>query len=201
MALQHATPVAIDRLDDGAVVSRLVRRSTKPGDEPRIDERLLQRLIHHSPSILPVGEIEPAFSDLRPICEELPLRGGIGGKSVDNLLVNPDGRVCLVECKLWRNSDAVREVIAQVLDYAGELTLLSYEELVAAVRVALKQPYGDPLVERVLGVDCEEDERTDFRDAVSRSLRLGNFLLLVAWATVFGQTCSRLPSFCRIERR
>jgi hypothetical protein len=140
MALQHATPVTIDRLDDAAVIRRLVRlrRSAKPGDGPRIDERMLQRLIHLSPSILPVGEIEPMFADLRSICEELPLRGGNGGKYIDNLLVNPEGKVCLVECKLWRNSEAVREVIAQVLDYAGELALLSYDELVAAVIIQYK---------------------------------------------------------------
>ena len=181
MALQHATPVTIDRLDDIAVISRLVRlrRSAKPGEGPRIDERLLQKLIHHSPSILPIGEIEPLFANLRPVCEELPLRGGNSGKYIDNLLVNSDGKVCLVECKLWRNSEAVREVIAQVLDYAGELALLSYDELVAAVRVALKQSDGDPLADCVLGVECSEDARTDFIDAVSRSLRLGNFLLLV----------------------
>ncbi len=116
------------------------------------------------------------FADLRSVCEELPLRGG---KYIDNLLVNPDGRVCLAECKLWRNSGAVREVIAQVLEYAGELALLSYDGLVAAVRAALKQTDGDPLADRALGVECGEDERADFIDAVSRSLRLGNFLLLV----------------------
>jgi hypothetical protein len=34
-----------------------------------------------------------------------------------------------VECNLWRNPDAVREVIAQILDYAAELASLSYDQL------------------------------------------------------------------------
>jgi hypothetical protein len=181
MGLQHATPVTVDRLDRGAAVGRLVRlkRSAKSEDGLRIDEALLQRLIHHAPSILPVEEIEPVFGGLRSICVELPLRGPSGEKFVDNLLINPDGKICLVECKLWRNAQAVREVVAQILDYASELSVMSYEGLVAAARKALRSTENDPIAERVLGQGYNEDDYSDFVDVVSRSLRLGNFLLLV----------------------
>jgi hypothetical protein len=98
---------------------------------------------------------------------------------VDNLLISPDGRICLVECKLWHNPEAVREVVAQILSYASALSVLDYDELLSAVRQTLKQADGDPISDRVLGPDAHEEDRESFIDAVSRSLRLGNFLLLV----------------------
>ena len=112
MVSQFATPIVIQALDGPFDPVRLVRlRSTASSGSPAYAEKLLQQLIHAHPSMLPVEELEFSFSGLRPICQELPLAGGT--KYVDNLLANPDGRICIVECKLWRNPEAVREVIAQ----------------------------------------------------------------------------------------
>ena len=58
------------------------------------------------------------------------------------------------------------------------MACLSYEGLSGAVRRACKETNGDILANRVLGPDVSDHERADFHDAVSRSLRLGNFLLL-----------------------
>lgn len=63
------------------------------------DERWLQDLIMHQPGLLPVSQIEPAFSDMVPVCTELPMRAG----SMDNLFITPKGDIAVVECKLWRN--------------------------------------------------------------------------------------------------
>lgn len=181
MALQHANPITIDHLGQSAQITRLVRirKSPKPDGGPRFVEGLLQQLVHESPSILPVEEIEPAFSQLRSVCKELPLERRDGGKFVDNLLISPDGRICLVECKLWRNPEAVRSAVAQILDYAGEMLHLSYEELVSAVRRAVGRSEGDPIADQVLGPDVDDEDRADFIDAVARSLQAGNFLLVV----------------------
>jgi hypothetical protein len=43
------------------------------------------------------------------------------------ILINPDGRICLVECKLWHNPESVREVVGQILDYAAVVAALSYD--------------------------------------------------------------------------
>src|SRR5690348_2580265 len=72
------------------------------------DERWIQELIHHHPRVLPIASMEPAFWPAVPICMELPLRSGF----LDNLLVTPLGDLIAVECKLWRNAEARREVIA-----------------------------------------------------------------------------------------
>ena len=179
--LQHVSPIVIDNLEQPIDIVRLerLRRALKPGSGPRFVENLLQRLVHEHPSALPVEEIEPAFRQLRAVCQELKLTGDDGLGYVDNLLINPEGRICLVECKLWHNPQAVREVVGQILAYAAELARLTYDGLVAAVRQSLKQGTGDPLMDCVLDMEASEEDRESFIDGVAHSLRTGNFLLLI----------------------
>jgi hypothetical protein len=180
LVAQFSAPVVVPSLEVTRDIRRLVRVRPKAlqGSKAPYVEDFLQRLVHAEPAILPVEELEASFSGLRSVCRELPLGHG-ETKYLDNLLINADGRICLVECKLWRNPEAIREVVAQILDYAGELAAMSYQELQAAVRKALRTTTGDPLLENVLGTDHEESAGIAFIDAVTRSLETGNFLLLV----------------------
>src|SRR5260370_42207085 len=98
----HTSPVVLDRLSLPLNPRRLARNKVfTAGSAAKFPEKPLQELIHADPSVLPVTELDRAFSDLRPVCQELPLANG--SKYVDNLLINPDGRICIVEGKLWRN--------------------------------------------------------------------------------------------------
>ena len=136
------------------------------------DERWLQTLIHRHPACLPIGEIEPAFDDLTPVCMELPVSSG----SVDNLLMTADGNIVIVEVKLWRNPESRRTVIAQALDYATAMFRMDYEDLESSV----------------IGADFDDGERPSslydlfrddpdvlpegaFVDAVNRNLNLGSY--------------------------
>ena len=180
MVLQFAAPILVENLEEPFKPKRLVRLRTtaRDGASRAYAEKLLQEIIHSDPSVLPVEELEePFFSDLRPVCQELPLANGT--KYIDNLLVNPDGRICIVECKLWRNPEAVREVVAQILDYAAELSNLSYEQLEEAVAKVLGRKKLDCLVQTVLGDAPGDEQKIAFIDAVSRSLRTSSFLLLI----------------------
>lgn len=78
------------------------------------DEAWLQTLLHGHPKIFPIEQIEPGFGDLIPLCRELSLLFG-GGRSgaLDNLFVTRDGKLVLVEAKLWRNPEARRTAVAQ----------------------------------------------------------------------------------------
>ena len=106
----------------------------------------------------------------------MPNRDGNGDGFLDNLLVTPSGNLALIECKLWRNPEARREVVGQMLDYAERLARWSYEDLLAAVQKVRKEE-GNCLYRLVAeGNDLDE---ASFVDAVSRNLRLGRFLLLV----------------------
>ena len=82
----------------------------------------MQKFIFEHHQALPIGEIEPAFGPLIPVCRELPTEVG----PIDLLFINPTGLLTLVECKLWKNPQARREVVGQILDYATEMSRWSY---------------------------------------------------------------------------
>ena len=64
--------------------------------------------------IIPMTDIEPAFTPLISICRELETPAGY----LDNLWLIPAGGIVLGECKLVRNPQSRREAITQALDYA-----------------------------------------------------------------------------------
>lgn len=136
-------------------------------------EAWLQRFIFEHCEALPIAEIEPVFGSVIPVCAELRTNAG----PVDLLFINSDGLLTLVECKLWNNPEARRQVIAQILDYAKEISSWSYEELEDAIRKSSKQQVQS-LYQLVASSSEELDER-DFIDSVVRNLRRGRFLLLI----------------------
>lgn len=144
------------------------------GDGPSLyDENWIQRLIFENPSLLPVKELEPGFVPLYSVCRELQTPAG----PLDNLFVSENGGLVLVECKLWRNSEARREVIGQALDYAKEVSRWSYDDLVQAVRQTTKSS-GDEVLGAVRR-GAEDLDDVEFIDAVTRNLKRGRFLLLI----------------------
>jgi hypothetical protein len=111
---------------------------------------------------------------------ELPIQSGSG--YVDNLLITKSGNIALVECKLWRNPEARREVIGQIIDYAKDLSAWTYEKLQEAISrtKSLDGAMGQRprSLYEAIAASAEIDEKT-FVDSVSRNLRNGRFLLLI----------------------
>src|SRR5713101_875100 len=140
MSRQHSTPY---------LVTDITSRSLQPVED--LDEKWLQKFIFAHPQSLPVDEIEPAFGPLIPICRELDTQAG----PVDMLFINTTGLVTLVECKLWENPEARREVVGQILDYAKEISRWSYAELEAAVQAKRKD--GSSLYQIIAGQATEVD--------------------------------------------
>ena len=136
-------------------------------------ETWLQDFIFKHSESLPIAEIEPVFGPLIPVCRELRTKAG----PIDNLFINKMGLLTLVECKLWKNPEARREVVGQILDYAKEISSWSYDDLEAAIRAA-PQKSGISLC-GIVSQHSEELDEIDFVDSVSRNLRRGRFLLLV----------------------
>jgi len=162
---QQSSPIFVPDHGQAAVLTTTAR-----SNGATYDEGWIQRLVHEHPAVLPIERVEPGFARVVPVCQELPLRSG----SFDNLLMTPDGNLVLVECKLWRNPQARREVLAQVIDYAKDLIRLDYEALEAAVRRAR---HDQSSLYRLVDTDLDE---AAFVDAVARNLRLGRVLLIVA---------------------
>lgn len=160
MPRQHNTPYLIK--DGGAFPLKSSDKS--------FDEAWLRDFIFASQQALPVDEIEAIFGPLIPVCTELRTKAG----PADILFINDAGLLTLVECKLWRNPEARREVIGQILDYAKELSRWNYEDLQRAVY----DRTGKRLFNLVADSSEDLDEST-FVDNVSRNLKRGRFLLLV----------------------
>lgn len=95
------------------------------GDTRGRNEAWLRDTLFANPGLLPIHDIEPAYGPLLPLCTELRTPAG----PLDIAFINPVGRLTLVECKLWRNAEARRKVVAQVLDYARAVKGWSYADL------------------------------------------------------------------------
>ena len=157
---------------------RRVHFGTGIGGQDVYNEAWLQKLIMSHPGLLSISEIEPAYESMVPICTELPMQAGF----VDNLFVTPSGDLALVECKLWRNPEARRKVVAQIIDYVSELTNWNYEKLESAISRAnsLQNSSGTAAQKLFDMVSAgEEIDETAFHDAVSRNLKRGRVLLLI----------------------
>jgi hypothetical protein len=94
------------------------------------------------------------------------------------LYLTPSGQVVLVETKLWRNPEARREVVGQILDYAKQLTTWSFDVLEKKAATAA-QTEGPHLLSCLRSRFPEADE-VAFVDGVGRSLASGDFLLIIA---------------------
>jgi hypothetical protein len=85
----------------------------------------------------------------------------------------------LGECKLVRNPEARREVVAQSLDYARGIGVWTYADLERGVRKARKTS-NEPDCSRWSLVEDEADlDEAQFVDAVERRLRTGRLLILI----------------------
>jgi hypothetical protein len=170
---RHAAPILV-RAGQPAVTLTSVTLGSDDKDDGRRED-FVQALVHDHPDIIPMLDIEPAFTPLVSICRELPTPAGY----LDNLWLTPDGGIVLGECKLFRNPQARREVIAQALDYARALGGWHYEDMENAVRKANRSPQAsiwslvrDKSTETAL-------EEAQFIDAVERRLRKSRFMILI----------------------
>ena len=144
------------------------------GDTRGRNEAWLRDTLFAHPDALPVADIDPAFGPLLPLCRELRTEAG----PLDIAFINPHGNLTLVECKLWRNPEARRKVVAQILDYARAITRWSYADLQRQVSIASGRKGNVPFEVARAAKPALEEHR--FADAVVRAMRAGRFLLLIA---------------------
>lgn len=171
----HFSPAIISKLaQDNQGYSSLEVISL---EKPPYNEDWLQNLIHNHPELVPAGEVEACFENIIPVLREFTLPSGF----LDNFYITPDGYPVLVEVKLWKNQEARRKVVAQILEYAKDFASLSYEDINRELRKQLKgRAWGaNPLHEIVAGYVANPPTEATFVDRVSRNLREGRFLLLI----------------------
>ncbi|MBP8786299.1 MAG: hypothetical protein WAS49_03130 [Candidatus Dechloromonas phosphoritropha] len=144
------------------------------GETSGRNETWLRDTLFEHPELLPLKDIDPSFGPLIPLCKELQTEAG----PLDIAFINQYGRLTLVECKLWRNPEARRKVVAQVLDYARAISRWSYSDLQRQVASVLGRKGNIPfeLVQAVMPGLKEQE----FVDNAYSAMRSGRFLLLIA---------------------
>jgi hypothetical protein len=96
-----------------------------PLNKKHFQENWLQKIIHNNPQILPIDDIESGCAPLLSLGREI----STSIRYIDNLYIFPNGYLTIVETKLWRNPEAKREVVGQIIDYAKELTNWNFTKL------------------------------------------------------------------------
>jgi hypothetical protein len=168
-------PIILNSVDDHG--ERLTRIESQTKDEK--SEEWLQRLIYQHPCLLPVSFFDESFSPLISVGREIQTPSGY----IDNLYVSPVGRLTLVETKLWKNSEKHRTVVAQLIDYAKEVSEWSYDYLNNAVLKASRESQSDEKksLDQIVEPHLKEVglSLTEFQERVIGNLNNGEFLLLV----------------------
>lgn len=148
----------------------LIRRPQGGWHEPESSkfdsEKSLQDLVKMSPTLLPGG-------DELAVVDELSIPG-VG--YVDLVGVGSDGKVVIVECKLRANPEIRREVVGQVLSYAGGLWRMDYDQFATAFAARA----GMGLYDAVKQATATELDEAELREAITANLKAGAFRLVVA---------------------
>lgn len=139
-------------------------------------EKDIQDLIFDHPACLPISDIDESYNPVIPVCTELNTNAG----PLDIFMITPNGNLVIIETKLWNNPESRRKVVAQILDYAKELSKWTYSDLQREINRKLKTK-GNILFDIASKANSESSlNEIDFVDAVSRNLRIGKFMLIIA---------------------
>lgn len=162
------------REDKGKSLGRIEART-----QDNRDEAWLQSLIFAHPEILPVEHFDEIYSPAVPVGREIETSSGY----IDNLYVSPRGAITIVETKLWKNPEKHRTVVAQIIDYAKEVSKWDYNKLDAAILKAARDENVEHKrsLEQIISSRLQESGMTivDFQERVIATLENGEFLLLI----------------------
>jgi hypothetical protein len=158
------------------IISREGKNAQKLDRTSIAQEDYLQGYIYDNPESLPLYEIS---EDLRLLilAREFPTNSG----PVDALGIDQEGRIYVIETKLYKNPDK-RLVLAQVLDYGASLwrTYEDDDEFIARLESAVGKTFKVTLTERIVdfyGTDAET--AAAMLQNVRQNLNNGSFRFVV----------------------
>ncbi len=187
----RSTPVVLERISPSQWTTAVV--GSDNGDL-KASEKNLQDLLARCPNLLPLQHFSSVFHP--SVCIGREVATSVG--PIDCLFISSQGRLIIVETKLYKNPEARRSVVAQLLDYCDQVSRFSYEQLDDSarkfaleyfpgytysdlgrfIRWSLKQALPD-----VEEVSEESDdsilEDRQFHDQVVKSIRRGEMLGLI----------------------
>jgi hypothetical protein len=158
--------VLIHKYSREIIVTILIRKLDGQWHEPEdggyTRESDLQEILLHHPALVP-GVFGTAIA-----CKEF--QSGVG--PADVVVLDSEGSITIVECKLAANPQVRREVIGQVLDYASRMWLNSAEFFEQAW-VKASADHRSPFM-------ALDDSEGRIRTAVTANLLAGQFNLVLA---------------------
>lgn len=174
MQMSNAKIFLVD--DDGDRLMQMVETSF-------VTEENLQILLARYPDLLPGDQIDPENPrQWLLVTRELGVPGGIAEAdrwSLDHLFLDQDGIPTFVECKRSSNTQARREIVAQMLDYAANgIEYWSIDRLrqAAAETAGNRNRSLDEEIKRLLG--SEEADVEEYWKQVEENLRSDKVRLL-----------------------
>lgn len=168
-------------------------------------ERWLQEILEKAPDVLPAGHVDSVYSQLVCVAREVEVPSGY----IDNLYVSARGYVVLVETKLWKNPEARRQVLGQIIDYATDISHWDYEKLDSVYR---DYNDGQSLFSKMVEMKYQSEyDESYFVDVVEKNLEKARFLLMVVGDGIregtermaeFLESTSKMPfdlALCELE--
>lgn len=171
-------PVMLSGLDE-IIVTDIRPISFSRQDQSSFKEDLLQEIVDKSPEVLPIRDFYPTTS-VCSLGREIPLDLGERQGFIDNLLATNDGHLVIVETKLYRNPEAVRDAVVQTLEYGMAVHKMTLLDLESRIR------RGDQRGNRLKNEETIRSRAAsmmgfsdDFEIALERYQRTGEILLLI----------------------
>lgn len=161
----------------GNKIEQFEKISIEAGSD--FSEKWLQNVVYQNIELLNV--CDPNFDKIKiiPLCREFSLNDSRRNVFLDILAVTETGKLVLVECKLWKNPQSRREVIAQIIEYASLMKNLSYSDLTAYLKKYINSKSSDPIQFRFTEMNITFNE-IDLVDRISKSLKSADFHLIIA---------------------
>lgn len=162
---------------NGELKTRYKRHSLSTGS--KFNEKWLQDVLFGNIELIQPTDSSYDRIKLIPLCRELNLNDGIRNLYLDILAVTETGKLILIECKLWKNPQARREVLAQAFEYASLLQSLSYSDLSSKLRKHIDSGNEDPIVFALRRAGASVDESL-LISRIDQGIKKGNFHIVIA---------------------
>lgn len=183
--MKFGSPIVISETQGNGRYRPLQPVSVRRDDPNSFDEKLLQELINAAPNVLPVRDYLPSATTLFSLGREVPVDLGANQGFIDNLLVTNDGFLVIVETKLYRNPEGIRDVIAQTLQYGMAVGQMPLTELELRIKRGQfpsprsAETVSDCVIRQANEQNCSGALSDDFDEALEHHLRRGEILLLI----------------------
>ena len=149
-------PIIISK--EGRDARQLERTSFK-------EELELQKYIENNPESIPIEDVKKE-AKVVILAREFPVQTG----SIDSIGIDQDGDICIIETKLYKNTDK-RYILAQILEYGAFLykTYGNGEQFMVKLEECVTNRYGISLRQKVsefFKLDKDKDEVENIIQAI-----------------------------------